>query len=74
MTLNELKPGNKGRILGITESGAAALRLLDIGFTPGTVVYLRACAPCGDPLLIEIRRAAVILRREEAACVVIAHA
>jgi len=72
MMLSELKPGQKGRILGVAESGKEVIRLLDMGFTPGTIVHVAACAPTGDPMLIEIRHAAVILRRKEAACLLVA--
>lgn len=72
MTLSDLKTGYAGRILGLNEGSLLAMRLLDMGFTPGTVVTLRACAPSGDPLLVEVRHAAMILRRAEAALIIVA--
>ena len=72
MTLNDLKPGFTGRILGVNEHSDSALRLLDLGFTPGTLVTLRALAPSGDPMLVELRYTSMILRRAEAACVIVA--
>lgn len=74
MILSDLKIGQSGRVLGLTDAGLLAKRLLDMGFTPGAVVTLRALAPCGDPLLVELRSTTVILRRKEAACVLIAQA
>ena len=74
MTLSDLKPGFTGRILGVNERSDSALRLLELGFTPGTLVTLRACAPSGDPMLVELRQTSMILRRAEAACVIVAQA
>ena len=71
MLLSDLNPGQKARILGVSEGSSAALRLLDIGFTPGTLVQVKACASGGNPMLIEIRKNAVILRKQEAACILI---
>lgn len=74
MQLSHLKSGQKARVLGVSGSSSTALRLLDMGFTPGTLIYVKACAPGGDPMLIEIRQSAVILRRQEAACILVAKA
>ena len=72
MVLSDLKAGQSAYILGLTDAGALAKRLLDMGFTPGTHFTVRTCAPGGDPMLIELRFSAVILRKEEAACVLVA--
>ena len=53
----------KGGLRGLT------LRLLEMGFVPGTVVTLIKRAPFGDPLEFQVRGCHVSLRAAEARCV-----
>lgn len=66
MTLDLLKPGDKGRI--VTVGGERALRrhLLDMGLTPNTVVMVRKVAPLGDPIELYLRNFELTLRKEDA--------
>ena len=48
-----------------------ALRLLEMGLTPGTAVRLIGRAPLGDPLEFELRGYRLSLRRTEAARVAV---
>ncbi len=52
-------------IEGESESGVG-LRLLDLGFVPGTRVRVLRRAPLGDPTLYELRGTRLCLRRSEA--------
>ena len=67
MTVNDLKPGERGRILAIGGTGALRQRLLDMGFTPNTPLLVRKIAPLGDPVELILRGYALTLRRSEAA-------
>lgn len=67
MTVNDLKPGERGRILAIGGTGALRQRLLDMGFTPNTPLLVRKIAPLGDPVELFLRGYALTLRRSEAA-------
>ena len=67
MTVNDLKPGECGRILAIGGTGALRQRLLDMGFTPNTSLLVRKIAPLGDPVELFLRGYALTLRRSEAA-------
>ena len=67
MTVNDLKPGERGRILAIGGAGALRQRLLDMGFTPNTPLLVQKIAPLGDPVELFLRGYALTLRRSEAA-------
>ena len=48
-TLEDLKPGESGIITSVgNKSGAVKRRLVDMGLTPGTRVYVKKIAPFGD--------------------------
>ncbi len=49
ITLGDLKPGEKGRVVKIKIKGGLGKRLLDMGVVPGTEVQLKKVAPLGDP-------------------------
>ena len=65
MMLNQLKAGESGRILSVGGSGALRRRLMDMGLTPGTLLYVRKVAPLGDPFEIWIRGYELTLRKED---------
>ena len=64
MTLDELKPGTKGRITAV--GGELRLRLLDMGLIPRTEVTLMKVAPMGDPIEIRVRGYELTLRVSDA--------
>lgn len=74
MVLSDLKVGQTGCVLGVTDADTLGKRLLDMGFTPGAFADVLTRAPGGETMLVELRHAAVILRREEASCVLITRA
>lgn len=64
--LSELKPGERGRVIRITNAGHVRHRVLEMGVTPGTEVHVRGVAPLGDPMEIGVKGYRLSLRREEA--------
>lgn len=74
MRLNELKAGEQGRILFVEGSGALRRRLMDMGLTPGTSVFIRKVAPLGDPIELHLRGYELTLRKEDAAGITVAKA
>ena len=66
MTLFELTCGCGGTISKVDGQGALRDRLLDMGLTPGTEVFLRKTAPMGDPIEITLRGYELTLRKEDA--------
>ncbi len=69
MKLNELKAGEQGRILMVKGEGALRRRLMDMGLTPGTAVYVHKVAPLGDPVELHLRGYSLTLRKEDAASI-----
>ncbi|MDR1796288.1 MAG: ferrous iron transport protein A [Clostridiales Family XIII bacterium] len=67
MTLDELLPGESGMIEQVGGEGEARDRLLDMGLTPGTPVYLRKAAPMGDPVQLSLRGYELTIRKAAAA-------
>ena len=49
-TLDKLTIGEFGDVKFIGGEGKIRRRMLDMGITPGTEVYLRKMAPLGDPI------------------------
>lgn len=67
MTLDELKPGFHGRVCAVNGRGALRRRLLEMGLTPGTKIYVEKTAPMGDPMEIRLRGYHLTLRKDGAA-------
>lgn len=69
--LAEAKVGQRGRVLQVDGMDDVAIRLLEMGLTPGVEFELLGIAPLGDPIEIEIRGYRLSLRKSEAARVTI---
>lgn len=65
-TLKDLQPGEQVVITKIVGEGAVRRRLMDMGLTRGTQVYVRKVAPLGDPIEVTIRGYELSLRKGEA--------
>jgi ferrous iron transport protein A len=66
MKLDELCTGEHGRIISVGGGGALRRRLMDMGLTPGTRIYVRKVAPFGDPIEITLRGYEFTFRKEDA--------
>ena len=53
----------------IEGEGATRRRIMDMGLTKGTQVYLRKVAPLGDPLELTVRNYELSIRKADAAMV-----
>ena len=69
--LDQFKVGETGLVKKVEGEGRFRRRLLDMGVTPGTTIYLRKKAPLGDPLEITLRGYELTLRKDEAQLVVL---
>lgn len=65
-TLDQLTPGETGRIAAVRGAPGIVQRLLEMGVTDGETVEVLRLAPFGDPLEIRIRGYELSLRRGEA--------
>ena len=66
VTLNELKPGFKGRVAKIVRQGGIQKRIIEMGITPGSLIEVERVAPLGDPIEVKIKGYHLSLRKEEA--------
>ncbi len=65
-TLNKIKCGKSVTVLRINGQGAVKRRIMDMGITKGTTVYVRKTAPLGDPVEITVRGYELSLRKADA--------
>lgn len=66
MTLDELAPGDRARVLTLEGEDEAVERLMEMGLVEGTTLEVIRFAPLGDPLEIAARGYRLTLRRAEA--------
>lgn len=67
MTIGDLKPGDRARIVSLGKGMSDyRQRLLAMGLTPGVEFGLTRVAPLGDPVEIEVRGFCMSLRKAEA--------
>jgi ferrous iron transport protein A len=66
MTLDELRPGQRGTILRIDGDGPLVQRLMALGLLEGSEVSLTRRAIGGDPVEVQVMGYALSLRRDEA--------
>jgi Fe2+ transport system protein FeoA len=67
--LNELKRGEKGKIVKVSGKGGVHRRLLDMGLVSGSDIEMERVAPLGDPIEIKVKGYNLSLRKEEAASI-----
>lgn len=67
MTLNELKDGQRARVVSLSAlSSVVRKKLMIMGVLPQTPITMIRRAPMGDPLQIEVRGVFLALRGENA--------
>jgi ferrous iron transport protein A len=65
-TLRTAKPGQTLRVVSIGGNGAIKRRVMDMGITKGSDIYVRKVAPLGDPVEVTVRGYELSLRRADA--------
>lgn len=65
-TLRNVKVGETAEVVKIHGTGALKRRIMDMGITKGTKIYVRKVAPLGDPVEIMVRGYELSLRKEDA--------
>ncbi len=65
-TLRQVKCGNTVSVVKIHGEGAVKRRIMDMGITKGTDVYVRKVAPLGDPVEVTVRGYELSLRKADA--------
>ena len=69
MNLSEAKVGTTVTVAKIEGDGAYKRRIMDMGITKGSQIYVRKVAPLGDPVEITIRGYELSLRKDDADCI-----
>ena len=65
-TLREAKIGETVKVVRLHGEGAIKRRIMDMGITKGTEVYVRKVAPLGDPVEVTVRGYELSLRKADA--------
>lgn len=60
------KSEKRSRSCGSTEKAAVKRRIMDMGLTKGTEVFVRKVAPLGDPVEVHVRGYELSLRKADA--------
>ena len=70
-TLKDVKCGQTVRVKKIQGEGPVRRRIMDMGITKGSEIYVRKVAPLGDPVEINIRGNELTLRKFDAEMVIV---
>ena len=65
-TLKDAKVGSTVAVVKLHGEGAVKRRLMDMGLTKGTEVYVRKVAPLGDPFEVTVRGYELSIRKVDA--------
>ena len=65
-TLREVKVAQTLKVVKLHGEGAVKRRIMDMGLTRGTEVYVRKVAPLGDPIEVTVRGYELSLRKADA--------
>lgn len=65
-TLKQANVGDTLRVVKLHGEGAVKRRIMDMGITRGTEIYIRKVAPLGDPVEITVRGYELSIRKADA--------
>ncbi len=65
-TLRQAAVGQTVKVVKLHGEGAVKRRIMDMGLTKGTEVYIRKVAPLGDPVEVTVRGYELSLRKADA--------
>ena len=66
MSLKDVPVGQTVRVVKIDGDGAVRRRIMDMGITRGTELYVRKVAPLGDPVELTVRGYELTVRKNDA--------
>ena len=64
-TLREAKIGDTVTVVKLHGEGAVKRRIMDMGITKGTEIYVRKVAPLGDPVEVTVRNYELSVRKAD---------
>lgn len=65
-SLRDVPVGENATVVKLHGEGAVRRRIMDMGFTKGTPVYVRKVAPLGDPIQVSVRGYELSIRKADA--------
>jgi len=65
-TLKDAKVGEVVKVRKIMGCGSTKRRIMDMGMTKGTEVFIRKVAPLGDPIELNVRGYELSVRKADA--------
>jgi len=65
-TLKNAKVGETVQVAALHGEGAVKRRIMDMGVTKGTEMYIRKVAPLGDPMEVTVRGYELSIRKADA--------
>ena len=65
-TLKDVGVGETVVVKSLRGEGPVKRRIMDMGITKGTEIYLRKVAPLGDPIEVTVRGYELSVRKEDA--------
>ena len=68
-TLKDVKVGQTVTVTKLHGEGPVRRRIMDMGLTKGTQVFLRKVAPLGDPIELTVRNYELSIRKADTAMV-----
>jgi len=71
-TLKDARVGETVTVARLHGEGPVKRRIMDMGITKGTEVFVRKVAPLGDPIEVTVRGFELSLRKDEAENVLVA--
>ena len=74
MTLGDAAVGSTVIVAKIDGDGAYNRRIMDMGITKGSEIFIRKVAPLGDPVEITVRGYELSVRKNDAQCVLVKEA
>jgi ferrous iron transport protein A len=70
-TLKEIKCGETVTVVKLQGEGPVKRRIMDMGITKGSSIYVRKVAPLGDPIEITVRNYELTIRKEDAEKIIV---
>ena len=65
-TLRDVKTGSTVKVVKLYGEGAIKRRIMDMGITKGTEIFVRKVAPLGDPVEVTVRNYELSIRKADA--------
>ena len=68
-TLKDVKIGETVKVRRLNGTGPTKRRIMDMGITKGTEIYVRKVAPLGVPVELNVRGYELSVRKDDAAAI-----